>query len=360
MQIFQTGPERLVTYADNLLEGEPVTEPSTIDWSRRRDAPYSMPVRIGLWDTGLYFVKLTSLDGRVGYAPFIVRPLALGARARVAVVLPTNSWAAYNFWDADGDGWGDTWYAGAPHQTTTLGRPYLHRGVPPFFYRYDQGFLHWLYWTGKQVDFLAESDVAAESGDVLDAAYDLIVFNGHTEYVTEDEYDAIERYRNLGGNLMFLSSNNFFRRVDQDGSTLQKIAQWRSPSQGRPEARLLGVQYLANDEGQRQGLYTVRSAATAPWLWEGTDLTDGSTFGQAVGGYGIEIDHTTPESPPGTIVLADIPDLLGPDLTAEMSYYETPAGAKVFSAGTMDFGGSATTTPISQLLENLWARLSRP
>ena len=59
-------------------------------------------------------------------------------------------------------------------------------------------------------------------------------------------------------------------------------------------------------------------------------------------------------------MLAEIPDLLGPGLTAQMSYYETPTGAKVFSAGTMDFGGSATTTPVSQILENLWARLSRP
>ena len=43
-----------------------------------------------------------------------------------------------------------------------------------------------------------------------------------------------------------------------------------------------------------------------------------------------------------------------------MSYYETPAGAKVFAAGTLDFGGSALTVPVAQMLENLWARLSRP
>jgi N,N-dimethylformamidase beta subunit-like protein len=157
---------------------------------------------------------------------------------------------------------------------------------------------------------------------------------------------------------MFLASNNFFRRIDVDGATLHKIGQWRSF--GRPEARLLGVQYLANDEGQAQSLYVVRNAAAAPWLWAGTDLADGSTFGQAVGGYGIEIDHTTPDSPPGTIVLAEIPDLYGPGLTAQMTYYETPAGAKVFAAGTMDFGGSATTVPVAQMLENLWRRLTKP
>jgi hypothetical protein len=373
VQVFHAGPEHLVTYADNLLEGVPVTPQTTLDWRRWRDAPNVVRFQIGDWPSGLYFVELAEPDGtgntdeppdpdrprpRIGYAPFVVRPAAPGADSRVAVVLPTNSWQAYNFYDADGDGWGDTWYAGPPHQTATLDRPYLRRGVPPFFYRYDQAFLHWLYWTGKTVDFLAESDVQEMGGDKLAATYDLIVYNGHSEYVTWPEYDAIERYRDLGGNLIFLSSNNFFRRVDRAGTTLRKIGQWRS--EGRPEARLLGVQYLTNDEGEHQGLYTVRNAAAASWLWAGTGLKDGSTFGEAVGGYGIEIDHTTPESPPGTTVVAEIPDLFGPGLTAQMSYYETPAGARVFSAGTMDFGGSATTTPVSQILENLWARLTRP
>jgi hypothetical protein len=360
LQVFRTGPERLVTYSDSLLEGEPVTEPATVDWRRRRDAPVTMRFGIGEWPSGLYFVKLTADDGRVGYAPFVVRPAVLGAASRVAVVLPTNSWQAYNFYDADGDGWGDTWYAGPPHQRVALDRPYLHRGVPPFFYRYDQGFLHWLYWTGKTVDFLAEPDLESVTGDELAARYDLIVYPGHTEYVTGREYDAIERYRDLGGNLLFLSANDFFRRVDLEsgGSVLRKIGQWRDL--GRPEAGLIGVQYVANDRGERQGFFSVLDPAAAPWLWAGTGLAAGSTFGEAVGGYGIEIDHTAPESPPGTVVLAEIRDLLGPGLTAQMTYYETPAGAKVFAAGALDFGGSALTEPVSQLLENLWARLAGP
>jgi N,N-dimethylformamidase beta subunit-like, C-terminal len=358
LQAFRAGQERFVTYADNLLEGEPVTEPEPVDWIRWRDGPHTIAFRVGDWPSGLYFVKLTAPDGRIGYAPFVVRPAVLGAVSSVAVVFPTNTWQAYNFYDRDGDGWGDTWYAGPPHQRVALDRPYLHRGVPPFFYRYDQGFLHWLYWTDKKVDFLAESDLASISGEDLAAAYDLVVFPGHTEYVTGHEYEAVERYRDLGGNLIFLSANNFFWRVTQTGSVLTRTAEWRDI--GRPEARLIGVQYLANDRGGLQGLFTVVTPDAAPWLWKNTGLGAGSTFGSPVGGYGIEIDHLAAESPPGTLVLAEIPDLFGPGLTAQMSYYETPAGAKVFAAGALDFGGSATTEPVSQLLENLWARLSQP
>jgi hypothetical protein len=238
-----------------------------------------------------------------------------------------------------------------------LVRPFLRRGVPPFFYRYDQGFLHWLYRKDKTVEFLSDTDVQSLSGDDLARAYDLIVYPGHTEYVTDGEYDAIERYRNLGGNLIFLSANNFFWRVTRENDVLTRVAMWRDI--GRPEASLIGVQYLANDRGERQGMFVVRSNDPR-WLWAGTDLAPGSSFGEFVGGYGIEIDHVTSDSPVGTTVVAEIPDLFGPGLTAEMTYYETPNGAKVFAAGALDFGGSALNWPVRLMLENLWDRLSKP
>ena len=59
-------------------------------------------------------------------------------------------------------------------------------------------------------------------------------------------------------------------------------------------------------------------------------------------------------------MLARIPNLLGPGKTAEMTYYETAAGAKVFDAGAINFAASATTPPVSQLLENLWNHLATP
>jgi hypothetical protein len=356
-QVFQSGPEHEITYADYLLGGIPVTDPVSLDWQSRRDAPHAITFQIGDWTSGFYYVKLTEPDGSFGYAPFIVRPRVLGETSRVAVVLPTNTWQAYNFYDADGDGWGDTWYAGPPHQEVPLARPFLRRGVPPYFYRYDQGFLHWLYWTDKTVEFLSDLDVESTSGDDLARAYDLVVYPGHTEYVTSGEYDAIERYRNLGGNLIFLSANNFFWRVTRANDVLTRVAMWRDI--GRPEAALIGVQYLANDRGERQGAFVVQNSGTH-WLWSGTALAPGSTFGELIGGYGIEIDHITSDSPVGTSAVAEIPDLFGPGLTAEMSYYETSNGAKVFAAGALDFGGSASTWPIRQMLENLWDRLSKP
>ena len=59
----------------------------------------------------------------------------------------------------DGDGKGDSWYASWGHKTVLLGRPFLNRGVPNYFRQYDLPFLHWLSWTDREVDYLAQSDL---------------------------------------------------------------------------------------------------------------------------------------------------------------------------------------------------------
>ncbi len=357
LQVFHAGPETVPTYDNTVLNGVPVTAPRRLDWWRFSRGAGSAGVRVGDWQSGLYYVRLTGKDGRIGYAPFIVRPRKLGL-ARVAVVLPTNTWQAYNFRDEDGNGFGDTWYAKGAQSTVRLGRAYLRRGVPPQYRKYDLGFLRWLAQRGKAFDALSETDLESIStGDVLAARYDLIVMAGHHEYVTVHEYDSLQRFRDLGGNLAFLGSNNLFWQVLREGPILRRTVKWRDA--GRPEAALVGVQYRANDDGRTQRPYVVRGAAALPWLFAGTGLQDGTTFGP-LGGYGIEIDATTPSTPPGAVVAAEIPDIFGPGLTAQMSYYETPAGAKVFAAGAMDFGGTALEPPVSQILENLWQRLAAP
>ena len=359
LQTFRAGPEDILTHSDTLMNGVPVNQPVTIPWSARHRRA-TLNYAVGPWPTGVYFVKLTADDGRIGYAPFVVRPTVLGATSRVAVVMPTNTWQAYNFRDSDGNGWGDTWYAKGAQSTAALGRAYIRRGVPPQWRKYDVGFLRWLDQTGKQPELLTETDLESiRTAEELIRLYDFVIFPGHTEYATRHEFDLIRNYRDLGGNLAFLSANNFFWEVRRVGRVLRRTRLWRD--QGRPESAVLGVQYRANDDGRIQRPFIVRAAGTAPWFFDGTGLGDGSSFGQELGGYGIEIDQTTPFTPPGTIVLAEIPDLYGPGLTAQMTYYETPQGAKVFAGGAIDFGGTARRLPaVDRMLENLWTRLSRP
>ncbi len=354
-QVFAYGGGAFPSIRDLRTNGMAMTGAARVDWSAHRDAPSQIQfVRPGDWPSGLYFLRITASDGRVGYAPLVVRPRLLG-KQRVAVVLATQTWQAYNFTDTNGDGFGDSWYVSGRTHSVDLTRSFLDFGLPFRFHDWDLTFLTWLQQAGKQVDFLSDEDVdAIPSGDELAKHYDLVIFPGHEEYVTDHEYDVVTRYRNLGGNLAFLAANNMFWRVRIEPPFMTKIEKWRDA--GRPEAALVGAQYVGSNHGAVQKPFVVAGATEAPWLFANTGLQNGSTFGR----YGIEIDARAPSSPRGTIVLARIPDLLGPGKTAEMTYYETPTGAKVFDAGAINFAASATTTPVSTMLSNLWDRLSVP
>jgi hypothetical protein len=365
LELFHAGVEPGRTRRRDAMRGVSVAPRS---WVGRRRSGTSLRIAIPRSESGLYFAKVTSADGGFGYAPFVIRPSKLGAH-HVAVVLPTQTWQAYNFRDDDGDGRADTWYADNRQPFARLGRPFLDRGVPPHFRHYDLPLLHWLARTGKQVDYLADSDLdGVARASELAAAYDLVVFPGHHEYVTAHEYALVRRYRDLGGNLMFLFANDFFWRIARKRDVMTRITRWRAV--GRPEAELIGVQYRGNDRGARKGPWIVRKTAGAPWLFRGTGLQPGSRLGSG----GIEIDHTSPASPRGVRVLAEIPDLYGPGFTAQMTYYETPFGAKVFAAGAFglvesvlepdgplpDARARRSQVHARRLLENLWGHLSAP
>ena len=349
IQIFRSGPERMLTRSDITMNGAPVSTIRRLGTSRGRRV---VSVRIGDWPSGLYFARLRA-RGRVGFAPFVVRPPRLGEH-RVAVVLPTLTWQAYNLRDENGDGVGDSWYASWKERTVRLGRPYLSRGVPFNFRRYDLPFLMWLERTGKRADVLSQSDLeSASSPRVLAAAYDLIVFPGHHEYVTRREYDLVEGFRDLGGNLAFLSANNYFWEVMRRGGSITKTRLWRE--QRRPEASLVGTQYLANGKASRRP-WIVRRSRSGRWILAGTALSVGGSFGRG----GVEIDHTSPASPPGVEVVAEIPHLFGRTKTAQMTYYKTSRGAKVFAAGAFYFTRLAhVDTATSRILENIWRELTK-
>jgi len=342
----ETGGATLTLDVVDAATGEVVAGP------RRVEGPVA-GVRVGRWRPGVYVARLSGGEV-VTQAPLVVRS-APSARPRVAVVLPTSTWQAYNFLDVDGDGTGDTWYASRRRESARLDRPFLGSGLPPFFGRYDRPFLRWLAESGRRADVLADVDLdRVPDPRTLARRYDLLVFPGHHEYVTEHELDLVEGFRDRGGNLAFLSADAFHWRVARDGLVLRRKDQWRLRKHPRPEAALVGVQYLASDDGTHRGSYVVRNTRCAPWLFRGTGLVRGARFGWS----GVEISATTADSPKGTCVVAEIPHLLGPRRTAQMAYYQTSAGAKVFAAGAFCLANDSPV--VHRLLDNLWTRLSRP
>ena len=119
IQLFRAGPERTEPRANDVMTGAPVT-PRIPVGAVVGGRVVRIPVR--RWQSGLYFARLTAHGKRVGHAPFILRPARLGEH-RIAVVLPTFTWQAYNRRDTNGEGRGETRYADWQRKTACSSGP---------------------------------------------------------------------------------------------------------------------------------------------------------------------------------------------------------------------------------------------
>ena len=331
--------------------GKPVSETQVL----RRPASGAWVVHLPLgatWPSGDYVARLT-WSGGAAYAPFILRPKRLGT-SPVLVIEPTNTWHAYNVYD------GDSWYLNPGVHVIDLTHPFADHdvrgtnvpaGLPEQFWRLDVGFLRWYWPSGYHADFFSDDDLENIKSVKQLLQYRLIVFGGHEEYVTSHVYKLITQYRNRGGNLAFLAANNFFYKVTVHGNTMTGRTKWRDL--GKPEASLIGAQYVGWDEAHWPNQpYHLINRQAAQWLFRGTGLHNGAKFGY----YGIEIDEPNKVSPDGTDVLAEIPHDFG-DKAADMTIY-TMGRSTVFDAGVMNFAASAHWPKISRMVSNLWSHLS--
>src|SRR6266571_1535636 len=83
IRVFRVGPERARTVGNVTMQGVAVTPALELG---PRAAHRPIELTVGDWPSGLYFARLTAPDGRVGFAPFVIRPRTLGEH-RVLVVL---------------------------------------------------------------------------------------------------------------------------------------------------------------------------------------------------------------------------------------------------------------------------------
>jgi hypothetical protein len=329
----------------NHIDAPDLVPPVHLDWSTHRDAPATVPLAIGDWKPGVYFLAVVTSSGDMGYAPLIVR--APKPTNRVAVLIPDRTWYAYDFFDDNRDGFPDSWYYRQGNDLASIQRPFDHSGVPWQFSTQMWPFLRWARLHNAPADFLSQADFTALAPE-LAQDYDLIVVPSHLEYVTPEEYDALQKYRDAGGDLIFLSSNDLYWRVDVAGTLMHRVGRWRDL--GRPESALVGAQY-AGSKTNDTGPYTVGDTAPTSWAFANTGLASGATFSDV----GNEFDLPTTFSPPGTQVLATVTT---PYHRGAMTYYDL-GNAKVFDAGTY-FTGRVLEAAESKLLENLWNHSDAP
>jgi hypothetical protein len=357
------------------------------------------------WPSGLYVADLLDDDdspGKYGsYIHFVVTEDQPGMEANIVVMLPTNTWQAYNTYGR---------FSLYQHPTLselgvklTLDRPHRICGDTDCPSRWESPLVIWLAKEGYRADYIANEDLHNQP-DLL-SHYDLFISAGHDEYWTKEMRDHLDAYLNAGGNLAVLGGNTMFRQVryENNGRTLvgykhQKqydplygvdnirvTTDFRAAPVNWPQNSSIGLGWTGwvNNNGgaasqtTELGRYTVYR--TSHWLFKDTGLTDGNTLWYEPNAK-VEVDGaefvwqnnlpvvTGRERTPLNFVILGLEPSVGGSLTdgyAMMGMYQHASGGTVFHAGS--FGWPRGLLPqynpqhygiVGQITHNLLRTLS--
>ncbi|MEV4360469.1 N,N-dimethylformamidase beta subunit family domain-containing protein [Nonomuraea sp. NPDC049625] len=321
-------------------------------------------------------------------AYFVVRSSVPASPILVSIPFPT--WEAYNRPGVPGEG---LYQSEQPDRAVkvTFDRP----GAGPQIEEWELGLLRWLGPAGYTVDYCSGLDL--HGGLDLLSRYRLLVINGHDEYWSWEMRDAAEAFARRGGNIAIFSGNTCWWQVrfEDDLRTMvcyrdatadpmaatdpgRVTVEWPSDPVNRPENTLTGLSFRngagcwVDSRVMSQESYTARFAGH--WVFEGTGLADGDTFGR--GAIGYETDAADLEwvagvpratgrdgTPPSFVVLATA-DLshwrrYGKGGAATMGLHRLGSGT-VFNAGTINWGNTLDDPTLATITRNILNRLSHP
>ena len=271
------------------------------------------------WRSGYYHVTFRVRDGGGRYVRrggrsaesscfFVVRPRE-GEGSRILLPFATHTYNAYNNWG------GFSLYAYNGRGGNQGHRVSYLRPPSSLFPNWEQAFVEWAESSGIDVAYATNGDLEERPGILKGRR--LVLSVGHDEYWSAPMRDALEAFIGQGGNAAFLSGNTccwqvraedngtalacWKQNVQQDpvfvarGSMATLSSLWSHHLVGRPENSLTGVGFLwggyHRSHGQlmdASGGYTVHRPDH--WLFEGTGLRRGDTFGAKDTVVGYECD----------------------------------------------------------------------
>ena len=185
--------------------------------------------------------------------------------------------------------------------------------------------------------------------------YSAIVFPGHSEYYEPATYDLLKRYRDDGGNLVFLQANPFYRQVRLDPASNAIVLTDYDAREGRSDFALTGVGYdgccFPKSRAEPYVAASGKDYDRVRWLYRGTGIGPGQPFGVA----NSESDRVDPGLSPRDHVIAAQAILRGKYGVIHAALTWSHAGrGQVVATGNYTFlrMGRGITY---KLLDNVWA-----
>jgi N,N-dimethylformamidase len=412
-------------YMQNTPDGDWTQTGSRFNRIGFSNNPHHTQMAVAPERSGLYYVEQQGESGAWFAAPWIVAPAPGAPTAPIAVVLSTNTWNAYNNFGGRSNYVNAT---GLPPEPTVVGRLELSRyrdDAPPEWVAPDSAYLPLSFErpepfnvipqgarptdpiAGRQGNHLAPAewrllawleregfshdvyaDAQLDDGTLDLARYRVLMISAHPEYWTRRAFERTKGWvDDAGGRMLYLGGNGLNCEVELSGpnasvmrtrshlaATDGSLGQWDPAdpthwlesrfhrSTGLPEAGLLGV---ATSETGIMTAAPYRTIDASHWVFAGTGLTEGATFGAASlhervsgGASGHETDKRTASSPAGTALLAK--GLNPDDGGAEIVLHETASGGAVFSVGSIVWPSSLLVDDaVSRITANVVQRFLR-
>lgn len=336
------------------------------------------------WLSGVYLGRLTTIpEGPESYwqsyVVFIVRD---DRQAEILFQCSDNTWQAYNTWPNNYSIYTHPKGVQGPWADVSFDRPYgreaQHQSVvnDPLtvgsgeFLPYEFPLAYWLEQEGYDVAYCSNSDLLKPDRGLKCKAFISI---GHDEYWDERQFHSVEKLRDAGKNLLFLSGNSvcwvtpfrdsssgqpnriIFRGGPYGGENKYAIDRHHDhgpfPHRGPDEGLLMGARNVEPVNGGGDWIITKPDH----WIFSGTNVKQGDSIPGLIGWE----YHGQPADIPGLEVVAGGTAWQGgvnpQQWTATI--YPGPQGNYVFNAATI-FWAQGLSSPPGHTLP--WSHWSRP
>jgi hypothetical protein len=309
----------------------------------------SLTVDTAGWPPGDYLVRLDAATGPQQFVPLTVA--TPDNRGRIVIVNAVTTWQAYNRWGGYSLYDSPSGRMADRSRAVSFDRPYQAKtmqGAGDFLF-FERPLVQFAERSGLPLGYATDVDLSADP-HLLDGAAGMVTL-GHDEYWSQEMRDAATAARDRGVNLAFLGGNEVYRhirfepsdlgpdRVEVDYKSFDEdpvhttdpaaaTTQWRSPPVPRPESVLLGNFYECNPVQA-----DMVTADPGNWLLSGL-VSQGQVLPGLVGNEYERVDLRVPTPHPIEVLFHSPVTCRGRHDVADATWYTTPSGAGVFSAGT--------------------------
>ena len=380
--------------------------------------------------SGIYAVKLFNRNDEF-YIPFCVKPKKKSKKNKILFLMPTASYLAYannrigidvpetelvcgrliemnkhdiylqehpelglSFYDLHKDG-SPVFYSSKKRPIINFQPKSIGKlggiGSNVWQFNADTHITGWLDNFGYDFDVITDSDLQTEGLEII-RDYSVIITGTHPEYYSLKMIKAIEKFKNIGGRLMYLGGNGFYWRISYDtkstdiiecrkseggirtvetkpgesytSTTGEYSGLWRR--NGIPPNKLTGIGMVSQGFDVSSPYYRTNESYNkkVKFIFNGVKEKIIGNFGLSGGGAsGLEIDSVNKDlgSPDNILILASSKkhtdvymmtpeDMLDPApgmggteaeiIKSDMVFFKTLNNGAVFSVGSIAWAGS--------------------